>query len=165
MNPHRLFAILLLLFATTDVHAQEPFSFSGVYVGSTPCSQGTRPLPGMSATTDCELMQWTLTLHRQASGSQVPARFTLHCAYGMSQPGTTGFVGGGEKMDMEGTWAIKQTPSTPHLPIVELHDRKTNKTITFAKLSDDLLHLLDSDQRLMIGNAAWSYTLSRISKN
>lgn len=162
MNPHKfLFAVLPLFFATANVVAQDS-PLSGVYVASTPCSQGTRPLPGMLAKTDCELMQWTLTLHRQSSA---PAGFTLHCVYGMSQQGTTGFTGGGEKMDMEGTWAIKLTRSAPHLPIVELVDRKTNKTISFLKLSDDLLHLLDSDQRLMIGNAAWSYTLSRISKN
>lgn len=159
MNPHTfLFAVLPLFFATAHVAAQAP-PLSGVYVASTPCSQGTRPLPGMPAKTDCELMQWTLTLHRQ---SPAPAGFTLHCVYGMSQQGTTGFIGGGEKMAWEGTWSIKQSS---HFPIVELRDRKTNKTVSFLKLSDDLLHLLDSDQRLMIGNAAWSYTLSRISKN
>ena len=56
---------------------------------------------------------------------------------------------------------VKGTAANPNAVAYQLHDDKTNNTISFVKLSNDLLHLLDKDKRLMIGNAAWSYTLSR----
>jgi hypothetical protein len=36
------------------------------------------------------------------------------------------------------------------------------KAINFVKLDDNLVHLLDPEGKLMIGNAAWSYTLNRV---
>jgi len=64
---------------------------------------------------------------------------------------------------MEGKWTIgKGIRSNSNAIVYRLHDIKTNKTISFLKLNDNLLHLLDSDQRLMIGTAAWSYTLNRV---
>ena len=64
---------------------------------------------------------------------------------------------------MEGKWTIiKGMASASNAIVYQLKDNKTSKTISFLKLNDNLLHLLDSDQRLMIGNAAWSYTLNRI---
>jgi hypothetical protein len=86
----------------------------------------------------------------------------LHCAYGLPKQGSSGFINGGEKVDREGTWTIsKGIPADPDAVIYCLRDDKTNQTICFLKLSDNLLHLLDSERRLMIGSAAWSYTLNR----
>jgi len=134
----------------------------GIFVASTPCSQGTKPLPGISVNADCELMKWNLTLYQDKS-KKTPTTYKLDCLYGFPKQGTTGFVGGGKKVEMEGKWAIiKGTALNPNAIVYRLNDNKTNKTISFLKLNDDLLHLLDSDQRLMIGTAAWSYTLNRI---
>ena len=138
---------------------------AGTYVASTPCSEGTRPLPGIPVGAGCEFIKWDLTLYQQDPG-KTPATFTLHCLYGIPKQGTTGFIGGGKKLDMAGTWTIhKGTPSNPGAIIYQLTDDKTNKTISFLKLGDDLLHLLDDHQRLMIGTAAWSYTLNRVGNN
>ena len=93
----------------------------------------------------------------------MPGAFKLKYVYGLAQEGTPGFIGGGTTVEAEGVWTIvKGTTSHPHAIVYRLTDNKTNKTISFLKLSDDLLHLLDNNQRLMIGNAAWSYTLNRI---
>ncbi|HMF72174.1 MAG TPA: hypothetical protein VK616_11910 [Flavitalea sp.] len=137
-------------------------SVVGVFLGSTPCSQGTRPAPGISVSTDCELIKWNLTLFQDES-KKIPTTYKLQYVYGLPKQGTTGFIGGGKKVDIEGNWSIiEKTPPHPNAIIYRLNDDKTNKTISFLKLSDHLLHLLDSDGRLMIGSAAWSYTLSSI---
>ncbi|HTF28539.1 MAG TPA: hypothetical protein VK625_06825 [Flavitalea sp.] len=137
-------------------------SVVGVFLGSTPCSQGTRPAPGISVKTDCELIKWNLTLFQDES-KKTPTTYKLHYVYGLPKQGTTGFIGGGKKVEIEGNWSIiENTPPHPNAIICRLNDDKTNKTISFLKLSDHLLHLLDSDGRLMIGSAAWSYTLSSI---
>jgi hypothetical protein len=80
----------------------------------------------------------------------------------LPKQGTTGLIGGGKIVELEGKWKIvKGTASKCQAIIYQLLDNKTNHTISFLKLNDDLLHLLDSDQRLMIGSAAWSYTLNK----
>ena len=89
--------------------------------------------------------------------------YELTYVYGLAQQGTPGFIDGGTTAKMQGVWTIvKGTPSNNNAIVYRLTDNKTSKTISFLKLSDDLLHLLDSDQRLMIGSAAWSYTLNRM---
>ena len=137
-------------------------SVLGIFIASTPCSQGTKPLPGISLNEDCELIKWNLTLY-QDEPKKTPTTFKLHCVYGLPKQGTTGFIGGGKKIEMEGNWTIvKGAGSNPNAIVYQLNDSKTNKTISFLKLNDDLIHLLDSDLHLMIGSAAWSYTLNRI---
>jgi len=153
MNRHNIiFTVLFLLVISGNSCAQ--ISHPEIFVGSTPCSQGTRPLPGISAGEPCELMKWKLTLS--------PDRFTLHCSYGLPKQGTTGFIGGGKTIDIEGHWVItKGTATDPNATVYRLTDNKTNKAVSFLKLGDDLLHLLDADNHLMTGSAAWSYTLNR----
>ncbi|GAC1426432.1 MAG: hypothetical protein NVS1B13_15750 [Flavisolibacter sp.] len=55
----------------------------------------------------------------------------------------------------------KATSSNGNAIVYRLTDDITKKTISFLKLSDDLVHLLDQGDQLMIGTGAWSYTLSR----
>lgn len=154
----------LILFIVTNSCSQnnsQRRSVVGVFAGSTPCSEGTRPVPGMSVNTDCELIKWKLTLFQDESGKKTTT-YKLHCGYGLPKQGTPGLINGGENVDIEGNLTIiKGTASNPNSIIYRLHDDKTNKTISFLKLNDNLLHLLDSDGRLMIGNAGWSYTLNK----
>lgn len=136
-------------------------SVLGVFVATTPCSQGTRPVPAIPVGADCEFIKWSLTLYQDESG-KTPATYQLHCGYGLPKQGTTGFTGGGKEIEMEGKWSIsKGTHSNPDAIVYRLEDDKTGKAVLLLRLNDDLLHLLDSDRRLMIGNGAWSYSLSR----
>src|SRR5258708_2628887 len=157
-------ALLLFIVTKSCSQTNHPGNSSvlGIFVASTPCSLGTRPLPGIPVNADCELIKWNLTLYQEESGG-TPTTYKLHCSYGLPQQGTTGFVGGGNNIEIEGKWTIVkgEVPNTNAI-IYRLNDDKTNKAISFLKLSDGLLHLLDNYQHLMIGNAAWSYTLNRI---
>ena len=153
--------LLTLTTGCTQDISQENSSVFGIFLASTPCSQGTRPLPGIPVNADCILIKWRLELS-QDEFKKTPTTYKLHCLYGLPKQGTTGFIGGGKTIDLEGRWTvIKGSPAKPQATIYQLHDNKTSQTISFLKLSDDLIHLLDSDLRLMIGSAAWSYTLNR----
>ncbi|HEX6431885.1 MAG TPA: hypothetical protein VF008_29540 [Niastella sp.] len=161
-----VFTASLLFFVVMNSCSQQntpgASSILGVFVASTPCSNGTRPLPGIAVNTDCEFIKWKLTLY-QDEVTKSPTTYKLHALYGLPKQGTTGFIGGGKKIDMEGKWTIvNSTASDRHAILYQLHDMESNKTISFLKLNDNLLHLLDSEQHLMIGSAAWSYTLNRI---
>lgn len=147
--------------ARSQHDSRENLSVLGTFVASTPCSQGTKPLPGIPANADCQLMKWKLVLY-QHKDKQTPATYQLHCWYGLPRQGTTGLSRGGTTIDLAGKWTVlKGTASKPHATIYQLHDSKTNRTISFLRLSNDLLHLLDSDLHLMTGSAAWSYTFNK----
>jgi hypothetical protein len=158
--------VAVLCFGVSSCSAQNTSSRAstvlGVFVASTPCSEGTRPLPGISVRADCEFIIWNLTLY-QNPGTFAPTTYKLAYSYGLSQPGTPGFIGGGTKVEMKGTWSmIKGAGSDGGRIVYRLLTDMPNTTISFLKLNDYLLHLLDNDKRLMIGSASYSYTLNRI---
>lgn len=153
-------AAILLQFLVTTICFPQSHSSKDVFVGSTPCSEHTRPLPGMSLNGKCELVLWNLTLFRDEK-KQTPTTFKLTCAYGMSQQGTPGLKDGGTKLIIEGNWTILKELRSDLGEIIQMKDATTKKTFCFLKLNDNLLHLLDTDKHLMIGTAASSYTLSR----
>jgi hypothetical protein len=133
-----------------------------VFAASTPCSEGTRPLPAIPANAACEFIHWNLTLYQNPK-TFIPTSFKLTYVFGLAQQGTPGFINGGTREEMQGKWSnVKGTASNPDAIVYRLTDDKTGKTISFLKLNDNLLHLLDTDRRLMIGSAAFSYTLNRI---
>jgi hypothetical protein len=135
----------------------------GHFIASTPCSIGTRPLPGIPMNQDCELMQWDLKLFEDRL-KKTPSEFVLHYSFGMPLNNTHGMIGGGTSRELKGSWIVIQgNPSNRRAIIFRLVDSATGNIISLLKLNDDLLHLLDSEGHLMIGNAAWSYTLNKTS--
>jgi hypothetical protein len=135
-----------------------------VFVASTPCSAGTRPLPGIPAEAGCELIKWELKLSGD-TGKQGSGTYILDCDYGMPKQGTRGFINGGTHLHREGKWVIiKGTGTNPSAVIYRLDPDKPRSSISFLRLNESLLHLLDSHQQLMIGTGAWSYTLNRVQR-
>ncbi len=136
----------------------------GVFAGTTPCSSLTRPLPQIPEDTDCEQMIWKLVLYRDpATGS--PTIYELNSAYGISKQGTPDLVHGGTPVDMAGTWEIRKgTQSDPDATVYRLDLDDPSGAVSFVKISDDIIHLLDGDGALVIGNGAWAYTLNRMDE-
>ena len=136
-------------------------SIRGVFEGITACSSLTRPLPQIPEDTDCELMIWKIVLY-QDSATGTPTTYTLESAYGVSQQNTTSPAGGGTSIEMQGRWAIVNgTKTDPDAEVYQLHSEDSRVAASFVKMSEDILHVLNSDRTLMLGNAAWSYTLNR----
>jgi hypothetical protein len=133
-----------------------------VYVASTPCSAGTRPLPGIPKDAACELIKWELKLF-EGKGKQMPGTYILNCDYGMPRQGTQGFINGGNHLHREGKWIIiKGTTTNPSAIIYRLDPDTPQVSVSFLRLNENLIHLLDSHHQLMIGNGAWSYTLNKV---
>src|SRR5438105_5146560 len=124
-----VFTASLLFFIVTNSRLQKNSpgisSVLGIFVASTPCSQGTRPLPGIPVNADCEFIKWNLTLYQDES-KKTPTTYKLHCLFGLPKQGTTGFIGGGKKVEMEGNWTIiKGTASSRNGIVYRLDDSKT----------------------------------------
>jgi hypothetical protein len=63
---------------------------------------------------------------------------------------------------MAGKWGIvKGTKTDPEAEVYQLHSEDSQIAVSFLKMSEDILHVLNSDQTMMVGNGAWSYTLNR----
>jgi len=159
-------AVAALPPAPSTAHSQAPV----VYVASTPCTAGTRPLPGIPREAACELMLWKLqllgdagkTLSRSA-GEVRSGTYVLDCDYGLPRQGTKGLINGGQHLHRDGNWAIvKGKKGDPSAVIYRLDPDKPQEAVSFLRLNANVLHLLDGDQRLMIGTAGWSYSFNSI---
>lgn len=152
-----LFAVCLGLQACAQTAAPQ----ATIFVASTPCSKDLKPLPGMSATTDCEFAKWHLTLYRNASGE--PANYKLVCEYGMTLPNTTLVGEQKQTLNLQGKWTIRKGTKTNINAIVYQLETDDHQQISFLQLGDELLHLLDDEDKLMIGTPGWSFTLNRVN--
>jgi hypothetical protein len=117
-----------------------------IYTASTPAAPVIRSFLGIPLADSIDFIRWKITF----SGNH----YTLHCNYGLSKPNTNGFINGGGKIDLEG--ALKKEKNIYQL-------RNGNKILTMAELNSDLLHLLDADNSLLIGNGGWSYAINNMS--
>ena len=123
----------------------------GVFEGRSPCGAIGREL-NSAMNADCQRIKWQLTLYQQAN-TQTPTTYAL----------TNVYVGmGNERYVNEGTWEITQgTKSDPDAVVYQLELDKAPGRLSFMKADDNILLLLEQDRSLMVGDASWSYTLSR----
>jgi len=134
-----------------------------VFVGTTPCGQMIRPMHKVSQEADCALVKWTLTLYQDPVILK-PTTYKLSSVNRFIVKGTNMYSEPGTKSETEGKWTIVQgTKTNPNSIVYRLESDKPETSIRFLKLSDKLIHLLDNDGRLMIGNESFSYTLNRVS--
>ena len=161
---------LLTVTACANVNAQIPTTspvppgpeLYGVFEGITPCSASDRPLPQIPSDTDCEQMIWSLVLYQDPQ-TGTPTTYRLESAYGLSKPNTNDLINGGRHISMEGTWTITSgTKADPQAVVYQINPDEPQTTVLFLKVSDNLLHVLNSEKSLLVGNGAWSYTLNRI---
>jgi hypothetical protein len=66
----------------------------------------------------------------------------------------------------EGTWTIIEgTEGDPDAVIYQLQLEGSPAPVSFLKADENHLFLLDGDMNLLVGNALFSYTLSKIEKS
>jgi hypothetical protein len=142
-----------------------------VFVGTTPCSNIIRPLHKITPEDDCALkechcimVEWTLTLYTDANTKE-PATFKLTSINRFSVKETNQYSQPGTSTESEGKWiVVRGTKTDPDAIVYQLNPDKPEIALKCVKLNNNLLHILDHDGRLMIGNEFWSYTLNRAPK-
>ncbi|MFC5409327.1 hypothetical protein ACFPMF_08425 [Larkinella bovis] len=149
---------LLILLAIGFVQASRVSPDQVTFRATSPCDRIPRSMLSIPTTTECEMIQWNLALYRDPR-NQNPTVYKLHYTYGMSKPSTTGFQDGMGSGTKEGNWSMQQEGKNK--TFYRLEPSASAPAISFVRLDDNLLHLLDPDGKLMIGHAGWSYTLNR----
>ncbi|MBK7869193.1 MAG: hypothetical protein IPJ74_00215 [Saprospiraceae bacterium] len=102
-----------------------------------------------------DFIRWELLMYEENN-------FNLNLQYGLSQPNTLGFKDGGQSLALKGKYTIFNS-KTDALNGDVYHLKSENASVSFklVKVTNNLFHLLDNNNRLVVGNGGWSYTINR----
>ncbi|CAN5438167.1 hypothetical protein BH10BAC2_BH10BAC2_38960 [soil metagenome] len=115
------------------------------YTGSTPAGTFVKLFLGIPLSDSVDFIRWQLKL----AGNQ----YTLNCNYGIGKPNTNGFIAG-KQISLSG--ALRKEKNNYQL-------QNGIKVLHLVELNNDLLHLLDAYNHLLVGNGGWSYTLNNLA--
>ena len=119
-------------------------SLVGIFEGRTPCGELFVEFAGYQGPA-CEKMKWWLALYRNPQ-SGAPSSYEFD----------------GTRVTRRGSWTITRgTVAQPDAVVYRLATDLPQAWIAFQRVDDNVLLLLDQELRLMVGDASWSYTLSR----
>jgi hypothetical protein len=146
--PGSIVVALVLLGAATQGQTAPPAT---KFVGTTPCSAALRAfVGGLAADAPCPAIVWQLDLgvpQQNTPGWSLVATYAAPTATNLDATGL------GPRVSVRGK--LETTAATYRLI------SSTDQSIVFRRVSSTLIHPLDEQNRLMLGNAAFSYTLSR----
>jgi hypothetical protein len=134
------FILSLFLFASC-VNGKEK-----IYTGSTPANSVVKTFLGISLSDSIDFIRWKLTLDN--------TKYQLLCNYGIGKPNTNGFINGGNKIELNGQFKRENNY------LVLLNE---GKALNIVNVNSDLLHFSDNNNKLLVGNGGWSYTLNSLS--
>jgi len=122
-----------------------------IFVGTSPCADFIKPKLQIPAGEKCDRITWQLTIFDSG-------KYALTQEWGFHVDNSTYLKQG--KTGRSGVWEItKGRAAHPRGTVVQLDPDKPN-TIAFASFDLYLLHLLDPDKNLALGDSGASYTLS-----
>jgi hypothetical protein len=131
------------------------------FIGSTPGGALPREfLGGLATNAECHFIKWEIKLLPN-QGAASPATCHLVAQYHVPARHNPNQYEEGPKVTARGTWEmVKGTKSNPDAVVLRISS-ENRQSLSFVKVNEDLLHLLNPDGTLMIGNGGWSYTLNR----
>ena len=137
--------------AVTNVAASPKFD---MFFGTSPCAEFVKPKLGIPAGENCDRIKWHLSIFESG-------KYSLIREWGYHVDNRTYLKKG--KVNSAGTWKIaKGRNGDPNGAVVQLDADQPN-SIAFALIDKDILHLLDANNSLAVGDSGQSYTLSRLA--
>lgn len=151
-----LIAFVLLVNSWSAVSIANATDTKTVLVGSTPGDLPIKSMLTINPETEIDFIRWELVL------DEADKKFDLKLHFGVNKPNTKDFMNDGERLSFAGVYEVSKNPKG------NIYKLKSGKSeISFVKISENVFHLLTSENNLMIGNGGWSYSLNRkeLSKN
>lgn len=150
--------IILATIAMLSLTAWSPMTVNpaaDVFTGTSPCADFVKAFLGIPPEQKCDRITWQLSIQ---PGSKM---FALTREYGFHVDNRTYQAHG--SASMKGTLTTtKGRASDPEATVFQLVNEKSQR-IAFAAVDANVLHLLDTNQRLAIGDGGASYTINRIN--
>jgi hypothetical protein len=116
------------------------------YTGSTPANPVVRTFLGIPSVDSIDFIRWSVAFQND--------KYTVRCNYGIGKPNTKGFINGGKWVELHGSW--KKEANYYRL-------QNADKSLVLIEVNTDLLHIIDGNNNLSVGNGGWGYTLNRIA--
>lgn len=117
------------------------------YTASTPANNMVRDFLEISRADSIDFIRWKLKISDYRE-------FDLSCSYGISKPNTNGFINE-KKVVLKGTAKFNDG-------ILALN--YNGNTLSMLVLNQNIMHLLNKEGTMMVGNGGWSYTLNSINE-
>src|SRR5687767_12647328 len=156
-----LFLPLIVILPASQPSESATTTF-GIFAGTSLCADVSRPLLNIPFAAQCDRTKWNLTLYLDPV-THAPTTYKLSSEYGYHIDNRTLVMKGSNVR--EGEWSIDRgTLSDRYATVYQLDPAKPQMTISFQKLDPNIIHLLDRHRRLVTGDAAQSFTLSRTDK-
>lgn len=112
---------------------------------------------GIPAKEAPELVEWKLSLQGDG-GTQGPSRYEIRCRYGATAPNQPGLGSATKVIERSGTWEISRgTQADPDAIVYRL---KGAVELCPVDGETGVLHVLNEDGTLMLGNGGYSYSLN-----
>ena len=155
-------ALLWLACVLPEAMASGGDSVSAEFVGTSPCDALPREfVGGLAATARCHCITWQLTLFTNRNVG-LPGSYKLVANYGLPGKNDPNQIEDGPQVEQQGAWKIVTgTKADRKATVYQLTTDKGGKSVSLVKAGENLLHFLNPDKSLMIGNDGWNYTLSR----
>jgi hypothetical protein len=119
----------------------------GIFEGRTPCGAVAVDFTGFPAE-NCEKIKWQINLYRDSRSAD-----------------PTTFVFKGTRSTRRGTWSVARGAADDPDAVVYRLGYAGDRVLSLLRADDNVLLVLDGDLRLLVGDASWSYTLSRTSRS
>jgi len=156
-----LFAILFLACSGAGSESQLADPSQSSFEATTPFGEPIKKILGITEDGKFDMMKWNLILDRDPKNS-TPTTFKLNYEYGIPKQGTRGFMDGSKKVELTGNWKFEKGIATNRAAtVITLIMPNSTLPISFLQADENILHLLDDNKQLLVGSAAWSYTLNR----
>ena len=124
----------------------EGSSVLGVFDGRTPCHELVIEFTQHPASLGCLKVKWRLTLYQDAA-TGAPSSYLFM--------GTSNY--------REGPWRIvRGTEQDPDAVVYQLQARDAQEPVSFLRVDENHLFMMDRSMNLLVGNELFSYTLSRV---
>ena len=141
--------VLLAIVAGSKVN-----SATDVFTGTSPCADFVKPFLRIPSDVKCDRIKWQLSVRSDSR------TYELTREYGFHVDNRTYRSHGSESMKGMLT-TTKGRASDPTATVLQLRDNKS-QSISFAVIDENVLHLLDTNQRLTIGDSGASYTINKV---
>src|ERR671912_1217254 len=113
------------------------------YTASTPAGVTLRDFLAINPSDSIDFIRWQLVITDEE-------KFELQCTYGILKPNTNGFISE-KRLKLDGTVQVAGN---------RLLLTYGSRTLGMIMLNANILHILNNDGTMMVGNGGWSYTLN-----
>ena len=136
--------------AATNVASSPKFD---IFSGTSPCAEFVKPKLKIPAGENCDRIKWRLSLFESG-------KYGLRREWGFHVDNRT-YVKK-DTITFAGSWKIAKGRTGDPTGVVVQLDAHQPDSIAFVSIDQEILHLLDANKKLAVGDSGASYTLSRL---